>query len=82
MEICHLTRAPLGYVAERAPLGGGGKFCPPCLSSELPVRLQRAIHHSKALKILNLVHIMAFKFEVKGEVKLGSKVKNLIFCDT
>ena len=24
-----LIRAPLGYLAERAPLGGGGKSCPP-----------------------------------------------------
>ena len=28
-----LTRAPLGYSAERAPLGGG-RFCPPCLTPE------------------------------------------------
>ena len=28
--IRRLTRAPLGYSAERAPLGGGGgRFCPP-----------------------------------------------------
>ena len=26
-----LTRAPLGYLAERDPLGGGGGFCPPPL---------------------------------------------------
>ena len=28
-ETADLTRAPLGYSAERAPLGGGGRFCPP-----------------------------------------------------
>ena len=28
-----LTRAPLGYSAERAPLGGGGRFCPPLPNS-------------------------------------------------
>ena len=30
-----LTRAPLGYSAERAPLGGGGHILPPCLTPEL-----------------------------------------------
>ena len=32
--VANLTRAPLGYSAERAPLGGGGgRFCPPLPNS-------------------------------------------------
>ena len=43
-----LTRAPLGYSAERAPLGGG-RFCPPCLTPELIGAARRARRRSKAL---------------------------------
>ena len=31
--ISKLTRAPLGYSAERAPLGGGGQILPPLPNS-------------------------------------------------
>ena len=31
--VANLTRAPLGYSAERAPLGGGGQILPPLPNS-------------------------------------------------
>ena len=37
-----LTRAPLGYSAERAPLGGGGRFCPPPLPNSRTNRRSEA----------------------------------------
>ena len=43
-----LTRAPLGYSAERAPLGGADS-APPCLTPELIGAARRARRRSKAL---------------------------------
>ena len=43
-----LTRAPLGYSAERAPLGGGA-YSAPCLTPELIGAARRARRRSKAL---------------------------------
>ena len=47
--ICFLTRAPLGYSAERAPLGGGGAYSVPCLTPEPIGAARRARRRSKAL---------------------------------
>ena len=60
--LCHqlLTRAPLGYSAERAPLGGGGRFCPPCLTPELIGAARRARRRSKALNEKIPMHIKNF----------------------
>ena len=55
-----LTRAPLGYSAERAPLGGGGRFCPPCLTPELIGAARRARRRSKALNEKIPMHIKNF----------------------
>ena len=54
-----LTRAPLGYSAERAPLGGG-RFCPPCLTPELIGAARRARRRSKALNEKIPMHIKNF----------------------
>ena len=55
-----LTRAPLGYSAERAPLGGG-RFCPPpCLTPELIGAARRARRRSKALNKKIPMHIKNF----------------------
>ena len=55
-----VTRAPLGYSAERAPLGGGGRFCPPCLTPELIGAARRARRRSKALNEKIPMHIKKF----------------------
>ena len=56
-----LTRAPLGYSAERGPLGrGGGRFCPPCLTPELIGAARRARRRSKALNEKISMHIRNF----------------------
>ena len=52
-----LTRAPLGYSAERAPLGGGGQILPPCLTPELIDAARRARRRSKALNEKIPMHI-------------------------
>ena len=61
-----LTRAPLGYSAERAPrLGGGGIFCPSCLTPEVIGAARRARRRSKAL---NEKIPMRIKKYLKGHV--------------
>ena len=55
-----LTRAPLGYSAERAPLGGGGQILPPCLTPELIGAARRARWRSKALNEKIPIHINNF----------------------
>ena len=55
-----LTRAPLGYSAERAPLGGGGHILPPCLTPELRGAARRARRRSKALNEKIPMHIKNF----------------------
>ena len=58
-----LTRAPLGYSAERAPLGGGGggaDSAPPCLTPELIGAARRARRRSKALNEKIPMHIKNF----------------------
>ena len=54
-----VNRAPLGYSAERAPLGGG-RFCPPCLTPELIGAARRARRRSKALNEKIPMHIKNF----------------------
>ena len=54
-----LTRAPLGYSAERAPLGGG-QILPPCLTPELIGAARRARRRSKALNEKIPMHIKNF----------------------
>ena len=54
-----LTRAPLGYSAERAPLGGG-RFCPPCLTPERMVVERREKRQTKALNKTNLKNTKNF----------------------
>ena len=50
-DIGPLTSAPLGYPAIRAPLGGGGRFCPPVkLPHHWPLVVERrGKRHPKAL---------------------------------
>ena len=61
LQSCKLTRAPLGYSAERAPLGGGGgRFWPPCLTPELIGAARRARRRSKALNEKIPMHIKNF----------------------
>ena len=56
-----LTRAPLGYSAERAPLGGGADSAPPpCLTPELIGAARRARRRSKALNEKIPMHIKNF----------------------
>ena len=74
-----LTRAPLGYSAERAPLGGG-RFCPPCLTPELIGAARRARRRSKALNEKIPIHLKKFLKEVTCKVKVRSKVRN-VFSD-
>ena len=74
-----LTRAPLGYSAERAPLGGGGRFCPPCLTPELIGAARRARRRSKALNEKIPMHFKFFFKEVTCKVKVRSKVRNMCF---
>ena len=51
-----LSRAPLGYSAERAPLGGGA-YSAPCLTPELIGAARRARRRSKALDEKNPMRI-------------------------
>ena len=75
-----LTRAPLGYSAERAPLGGGGaRFCPPCLTPELIGAARQATRRSKALNEKIPMHFKNFLKEVTCKVKVRSKVRNMFF---
>ena len=53
-----LTRAPLGYSAERDPLGG--HILPPCLTPELIGAARRARRRSKALDVKIPMHIKNF----------------------
>ena len=55
----NLTRAPLGYSAERAPLGGG-ILCPPCLTPERMVVERREKGQTKALNKTNLKNTKHF----------------------
>ena len=76
----HLTRAPLGYSAERAPLGGGGgRLCPPCLTPELIGAARRARRRSKALNEKIPMHFKKNLKEVTCKVKVRSKVRNMCF---
>ena len=72
-----LTRAPMGYSAERAPLGG--IFCPPCPTPELIGAARRARRRSKALNEKIPMHIKNFLKEVTCKVKVRSKVRNMCF---
>ena len=54
-----LTRAPLGYSAERAPLGGG-QILPPCLTPERMVVERREERQTKALNKTNLKNTKNF----------------------
>ena len=75
-----LTRAPLGYSAERAPLGGGGgQILPPCLTPVLIGAARRARRRSKALNEKIPMHIKNFLSEVTCKVKVRSKVRNMCF---
>ena len=76
-----LTRAPLGYSAERAPLGGGGgaDSAPPCLTPELIGAARRARRRSKALNEKIPMHFKNFLKEVTCKVKVRSKVRNMCF---
>ena len=77
-----LTRAPLGYSAERAPLGGGGgRFCPPCLTSELIGAARRARRRSKALNEKVPMHFKNFLKEVTCKVKVQVKGQKYVFSD-
>ena len=53
-----LTRAPLGYSAERAPLGG--QILPPCLTPERMVVERRRKRQTKALNKTNLKNTKNF----------------------
>ena len=55
-----LTRAPLGYSAERAPLGGGGADSAPCLTPERMVVERREKRQTKALNKTNLKNTKNF----------------------
>ena len=65
--ITSLTLAPLGSLANLAPLGGG-KICPPCLSPKLLVRLQRDTHHSIELDQTVLNHTFVMRYDVSCKV--------------
>ena len=71
-----LTRAPLGYSAERAPLGGQ-ILPPPCLTPELIGAARRARRRSKALNEKIPMHIKNFLLKVTCKVKVRSKVRNM-----
>ena len=49
---CNLTRTPLGYSAECAPLGG--RILPPCLTHEQMVVERREKRQTEALTKTNL----------------------------
>ena len=53
-----LTRAPLGYSAERAPLGG--QILPPCVTPERMVVERREKRQTKALNKTNLKNTKNF----------------------
>ena len=56
----YLTRAPLGYSAERAPLGGGGADSAPCLTPERMVVERRKKRQTKSLNKTNLKNTKNF----------------------
>ena len=73
-----LTRAPLGYSAERAPLPGGGQILPPCLTPKQMVVERWKKRQTKALNKAN-VRITKNFAEVKGQVRVRLKVNTAGF---
>ena len=51
---------PAGVFSRTRPAGGGGRFCPPCLTPELIGAARRARRRSKALNEKILMHIKKF----------------------
>ena len=68
-----LTRAPLGYLAERAPLGGGADSAPPpCLTQEREAVARWARWQTKALDeyfLSNKKQILKGHLSGQGQVK-------------
>ena len=65
-----LTRAPLGYSAERAPLGGG-RFCPPCLTPETDGRRKTGTNGERKLSTRQILETRKILLiEVRGQVRV------------
>ena len=70
--------AALGYSAERAPLGGGADSAP-CLTPERMLVERREKRQTKALNKTNLKNTNKLLKEVRGQVRVRSKVKTTGF---
>ena len=70
---------PAGVFSRTRPAGGGGIFCPPCLTPELIGAARRARRRSKALNEKIPMHFKNFLKGVTCKVKVRSKVRNMCF---
>ena len=74
-----LTRAPLGYSAERAPLGGGGQILPPVLTPERMV-VERRKNVKRKLSTRRILRTTKNLLkEVRVQARVRSKVKTTGF---
>ena len=72
----YLTRAPLGYSTERAPLGGGADSAPSLTPERMVVKRRKNGKRKLSIRQILGTPTILLK-EVRGQVRARSKVKTI-----